>query len=142
MLDHLLLFLHVTFAVLLIGPTTYATSTFARHASSGDTAAAQRAHRTSKSYGGASGAVAAIGIVLALRTVGFGEVWVDTALTVFLVGIAVLLVGHVPTQATALAQMASEEPVTPATLARLRVTGGVYAITWVAVVWLMVSKPM
>lgn len=138
---NLLLFLHVVGAVLLIGPATLASSTFPRHAAAGDLSAARAANRTTRVYGIASVFVAVVGVVLALRIDGFGEIWIDTALTLFVVGILLLLVGNLPAQTRALAALDAGGSVEPPVLVRLRATAGLYAVTWVVIVWLMVAKP-
>ncbi len=138
---NLLLFLHVVGAVLLIGPATLASSTFPRHAAAGDASAARAAHRTTRVYGVASVFVAVVGVVLALRISGFGEIWIDSALTLFVVGVLLLLVGNLPAQRLALAAIGAGESVEAGTLMRLRATAGLYAVTWVVIVWLMVAKP-
>jgi uncharacterized membrane protein len=138
---NLLLFGHVVGAILLIGPATYASSTFARHAATGDRAAALVAHRTTRVYGLASIVVALLGVVLTLRSTGFGEVWIDTALTLFVVGVLLLLAGHVPAQRRAITAIEAGDPVSSSVLTRLRITAGLYAVVWVVIVWLMVAKP-
>jgi uncharacterized membrane protein len=137
----LLLFLHVTTAILFIGPATYATSTFARHLRAPDAGAAAQANRASRVYGIGSLVVAVLGIVLALDSGGFGRIWVDTALSLFLVAALVLLAGHLPAQRRALAALADGRPCGAGVVTRLRATAGLYSLTWVAIVWLMVTKP-
>lgn len=136
-----LLFAHVTGAILLLGPTTLATSRFARHASSGDLGSAVDAHRTTRSYFNATIVVPAIGFVLAARIGAFGDLWVDGAIAVFVLGALVLALAHLPAQRVAVDRLQAGDEVEPSTLARLRASAGVYALSWVAIVWLMVAKP-
>src|SRR5688572_19947524 len=101
----LLLFLHVVGAVLLIGPTTMASSSFGRHVRMADLGAATAAHRTARAYGMLSAIVPAIGLVLANHLEVFGEQWVDQAITLFVVGAVILFAVHLPAERRALALM-------------------------------------
>jgi uncharacterized membrane protein len=139
---NLLLFLHVAGAVLLLGPTTMATSRFARHATRGEVTEAVGARRTSRAYGTASVAVPALGIVLAARNQTFDQTWVQLAIGLFLVGAILLGAVHLPAQRVALDRLEGGEPVTASVVGRLRASAGLYALSWVAIVWLMVAKPM
>ena len=136
-----LLFAHVTGAILLIGPATLVTSRFARHAANGELAEAEAAHRTSRSYGTASIVVPVVGIVLAARIDAFDQLWVQAALTVFIVGTALLALVHLPAQKAAISRLQAGEAVEAGILGRLRSSAGLYAVSWVAVVWLMIDKP-
>jgi uncharacterized membrane protein len=136
-----LLFAHVTGAIVLLGPATLATSRFARHASDGALAEAVAAHRTSRSYGTASIVVPAIGFALAARIDAFGELWVQAALGLFVVGALLLALVHLPAQRTAIGGLRAGEAVDTRIVARLRSSAGLYALSWVAVVWLMIDKP-
>lgn len=136
-----LLFVHVTGAILLLGPTTLATSRFARHAADDEFAEAVAAQRTSRSYGTASIVVPTIGFVLAARIDAFDQLWVQAALVVFTAGTLLLAFVHLPAQRTAIAGMRAGEAVEPGVVARLRSSAGLYALSWVAIVWLMIDKP-
>jgi hypothetical protein len=136
-----LLFAHVTGAILLLGPTTLATSRFARHASNGELAEAVAAGRTSRSYGTASIVVPAVGFVLAARIDAFGQLWVQAALVVFTIGTMLLALVHLPAQRTAIAGLRAGDAIDAGVLARLRSSAGLYALSWVVIVWLMIDKP-
>jgi uncharacterized membrane protein len=136
-----LLFLHVAGAVLLLGPTTMATSRFARHATRGELAEASGARRTSRAYGTASVVVPALGITLAARNQSFDQAWVQLAIGLFVAGAVVLAAVHLPAQRVALDRLESGEPIAEAVVGRLRASAGLYALSWVAIVWLMVAKP-
>jgi uncharacterized membrane protein len=136
-----LLFAHVTGAILLLGPATLATSRFARHALDGSLAEAVAAHRTSRSYGTASIVVPAVGFALAARIDAFGELWVQAALGLFVAGSLLLALVHLPAQRVAVDRLQAGEEVGPRVVARLRSSAGLYALSWVAVVWLMIDKP-
>jgi uncharacterized membrane protein len=141
---NLLLFLHVAGAVLFLGPTTMATSRFARHATRGERAEAVATSRTSRAYGTASIAVPALGFALAGRIQAFDQLWVQLSIGLFVAGTVLLAAVHLPAQRVALDQLdqpGRDEPVSPAVVVRLRASAGLYALSWVAVVWLMVAKP-
>jgi uncharacterized membrane protein len=136
-----LLFLHVAGAVLLLGPTTMATSRFARHATRGQLTEAAEARRTSRAYGTASVVVPALGFTLAARNQAFHQAWVQIAIVLFVAGAVVLGAVHLPAQRVALDRLACGEPVAATVVGRLRASAGLYALSWVAIVWLMVAKP-
>jgi uncharacterized membrane protein len=138
---NLLLFLHVAGAILLLGPTTMATSRFARHATRGERSEAETTMRTSRAYGTASVAVPALGFVLTARIDAFDRAWVQGAIVLFVVGAVLLAAVHMPAQRAALGRMAGGEPVEAGLVGRLRASAGLYAVSWVAIVWLMVAKP-
>jgi hypothetical protein len=137
----LLLFLHVLAAVLFIGPTTVASSRFAAHARQRQLPEAAAANRTTRIYGWATSVVGAVGVALAVRSSLFGEIWVDTALLLFLVSVAVLLAVHLPAQRRTLDLLWEGAEVPAALLVRLRASAGGYALLWVVVLWLMIAKP-
>jgi hypothetical protein len=138
---NVLLFFHVVGAVLLIGPTTMASSSFARHVRHGDVGAAGAAHRTVRAYGMLSVLVPVLGLALAQHLSVFGEQWVDQAITLFVAGAVVLFAVHLPAERKALAVVRAGEAVGQRLLGRLQASAGLYAMTWVVIVFLMVAKP-
>jgi cadmium resistance protein CadD (predicted permease) len=134
---NLLLFAHVVTAIVLIGPTTLATSVFARAAEEGDRGAMAAGHRTSRAYGTASVVVAGIGLAMAARNNVLDQLWISSALGLFAVALGLLFAVHLPAQRRAM----GDDGADPALLGRLRASAGGYALTWVAIVWLMVAKP-
>ena len=138
---NVLLFFHVVGAVLMIGPTTMATSSFARHVRGRDLGAARAANRTARSYGLLSVVVPVFGLLLAQHLDLFGEQWVDQAITLFAVGALVLFALHLPAERRALAALEHGDDVDRRLLGRLQGSAGVYALTWVIIVFLMVAKP-
>lgn len=138
---NVLLFFHVVAAVLLIGPTTLGSSSFARHVRQHDLAAARAAYRTTRNYGRLSIVVPVLGLVLAQHLDVFGEQWVDQAVTLFVVGGIVLVAAHLPAARRALVSLEAGEQVDRKLVGRLQGSAGVYALTWVIIVFLMVAKP-
>jgi uncharacterized membrane protein len=139
---NLLLFAHVVGAIVLLGPTTMATSSFGRHVRTRDIGAATSAHRTSRAYGTASMVVPVVGAVLAQRIDVFGDLWVQLAIGLFVVGAVLLGAVHLPAQRVALDHLRLGEDVDAGLAGRLQASAGAYALTWVIIVWLMVAKPV
>jgi uncharacterized membrane protein len=139
---NVLLFAHVVGAIVLLGPTTMATSSFGRHVRNGDLGAAASAHRTSRSYGTASIVVPALGVVLAQRIDVFGDLWVQLAIVLFVVGGLLLAAVHLPAQRQALGRMRDGNAIDAGLAGRLQSSAGGYALTWVIIVWLMIAKPV
>jgi hypothetical protein len=138
---NVLLFFHVVGAIILIGPATMASSSFARHVRGRDLGAATAAHRTARAYGMGSSAVPMFGLVLAQHLDVFGQQWVDQAITLFVLGAVVLFAVHLPAQRRALSVMRDGEDVEQRLLGRLQASAGLYAMSWVVIVFLMVAKP-
>jgi hypothetical protein len=140
-MDRFLLFAHVVGAILLIGPTTVATSSFARFAAAGELGAMAAAHRNSRAYGTASVVVPGIGLAMAGRHEVLDQRWIQLAIVLFAAGGALLAFVHLPAQREALARVRAHEDVPAGLLGRLRAGAGGYSLLWVAIVWLMVAKP-
>ena len=138
---NVLLFFHVVGAIVLIGPATMATSSFARHVRRRDLGAATAAHRTARAYGMGSVIVPSLGLVLAQHLAVFGEQWVDQAITLFVVGAVILFAVHLPAERRALSTLRQGGDVEPRLLGRLQASAGLYAMSWVVIVFLMVAKP-
>jgi uncharacterized membrane protein len=137
----LLLVLHIGAAILLIGPTTVATSAFARYATADALPVAESLHRIGRVYGPATLLVAAAGLALAQRGAMIAQGWLLASLLLFAVGWALLMGVILPDQARALV-LARRDPAALAPLrARLRAASGVYAAIWLVVLVLMVAKP-
>jgi drug/metabolite transporter (DMT)-like permease len=138
---NVLLTAHVLAAIVLIGPVTAASSRFAVHVRRRQIAEAAAANRTTRAYGWISLVVAALGVLLALRSDAFGQIWVDTSLVLFALAAAMLLAVHLPAQQRALDLLWENADVGQPLVARLRLSAGGYALLWVAVLWLMIAKP-
>jgi hypothetical protein len=142
---NVLLIAHVFAAVLFIGPSTVATSAFPRYADADGYAVAVALHRISRVYGFGSIAVAAFGLVMAIDQSLFGELWVDISLTLFIVATVVLLALVVPAEAGILrildpAGARATGSVRPLVM-RVRAGAGIYAVTWLVILALMITKP-
>jgi uncharacterized membrane protein len=137
----LLLVVHVAGAVLFLGPTTAATSGFARHVTAGNLDAARDARRITRTYGPASMVVPAVGIVLAATNGLLTELWVHLSLGLFVVAAVLVEAMHRPAQEAALTALEAGRTVEQSVHTRLRASAGGFALAWVIIVWLMVAKP-
>lgn len=140
---NLLLIAHVFAAVLFIGPSTVATSAFPRYADAEGRPVAVALHRISRAYGTGSIAVALLGIVMAVQQGRFGEIWVDTSLTLFVLATALLLAVVVPAEAAVLRRLDDGAAAADlrALVVRIRIGAGTYALVWAAILVLMITKP-
>lgn len=138
---NVLLILHVATAIMFIGPVTVATSVFPRFSTRETLPVAREFYRISRGYGFGSLAVIALGLILAQRTDYLGQGWVNASLAIFILAYGLLLGFIVPRQRRLLAALDAGTDVTPADLAPLRATSGVFGLAWVVILYLMVAKP-
>ena len=139
-LRNLLLFAHIGAVILLIGPITLATSLFPRYAAPGGLIAASALHRVSRAYGFASLAVPGIGVFLAQRSGYLGMAWVNASLGIFTAAFLLLIGVIVPEQARQIAALRAGSE-NPQRKSLLRASSGIFAITWLVILFLMVAKP-
>ncbi|MEM8922104.1 MAG: hypothetical protein AAGD35_01285 [Actinomycetota bacterium] len=145
-LTSLLLFAHIFSAVLMIGPLTVASGAFGRfvkaaHDDPAALGAAKELGRISNNYGSASALVGGIGVVLATDTGWWPALWLQVATAVFVAGYVTLVVSVLPLQRRLLAEVEDGGSVDPELIGKLHRTTGVYSLSWVAVLALMVLKP-
>jgi hypothetical protein len=130
---------HILGAIVLLGPVTMAASIFPRQALAGDRVLCEHLHRITRIYGIATLVVPALGLYLATRLNYLGLLWVHGAIGLFLVSFALLMVVIVPRQRdlleTSLVDLQRSD------VAMLRMTTGLYGLTWLVVLYLMVAKP-
>lgn len=138
---NVLLIAHVFAAVLFVGPSTFASSAFMRYATTDSVPVAEALHRTTRAYGTCALAVAAIGVALAANQRLLDQTWVWASLVLFLAGSVVLLAVAVPAQRGALADIGGGRTVEAGTAMRARTAAGLYALSWAAVLVLMITKP-
>jgi hypothetical protein len=132
---------HVAFAVVALGPVTLAVSMFPRHAllAFSDPAArgtAELLHRISRTYAQVAVAVPVLGVVLAVETGYLSFVWNQAALVVTGAAAAVLGFGVIPDQRRVLAG-ADPRPMS----GRLHGLAGLFSLSWIVILALMVIKP-
>jgi hypothetical protein len=132
--NDVLLIGHILAAVLFVGAVTVAMAMFPHLVTQpGQAPAARVLHRITRVYGVLALIVPGLGFGLALRQDVLDTAWVGASMGLTVV--AALLVWRVVTdQAQAL--------ITPKdTARRLPITSGLFALTWVAILVLMVVKP-
>lgn len=137
----LLLVVHIGAAILFIGPTTLATSAFARYAAPSTRDVAAALHHVSRSYGTASLVVPAAGFALAAQRNVVTQGWLLLSAALFVVALGLLGGVVIPAQSRALDSLEQGSDVPGAVRTRLRAGAGLYATTWVAILILMVVKP-
>ncbi|MEV5824531.1 hypothetical protein AB0L25_03045 [Spirillospora sp. NPDC052242] len=88
--DHLLLILHIGFAIFTLGPLTAATMSTPRYIRKGNTSVVRYLNRTTQIYG-----VACLGIFLFgmfLANGRFDQMWLSASMTLFIVALVLLLI--------------------------------------------------
>lgn len=153
----LLISIHVVAALLFLGPVTVAGSLFPRYArraldelpvQNQSYVAARLLHRVTTGYAIAAVAIPVFGIGAASEEHVFGQAWLQAAIG--LVVIAAILLGLVvlPGQRRVIAELdrpdgdgAAAAVRAPRALTRLSMATGLFAVVWVAVAVLMVTRP-
>jgi hypothetical protein len=142
----ILLALHLLFAVFAVGPLVHAASTAARGVRTGDGAATASSARLLKIYGYASVLVVVLGFgLMSVKRHGkpvaeFGDTWVWLSTALWLVALALVLAVVVPTLERAGELIGKQESVVALT-GRVAAVGGVVALIFAAIVFLMVYRP-
>ncbi|MGX7678102.1 DUF2269 family protein [Jatrophihabitans sp. DSM 45814] len=139
---HTLEFIHVLLAIFAIGPLVHAATTAARGVKAGDAAAVASSARTVKIYGYLSLLVVVFGFGLVQSKYHheFSDTWIWLSIVLYAIALALVLMLLLPSlqgAATALAHGASAESLT----ARIAASGGVVALLFAGIVYLMVFKP-
>jgi hypothetical protein len=144
----ILLALHLLFAVFAIGPLVHAATTAARGVRTGDGAATASAARLLRIYGYASVLVVVLGFgLMSAKRPGssqhlaeFGDTWIWLSLVLWAVALALVLGVAVPTLTRATDRIRAEQSVVTLT-GRVAAVGGVVALLFAAIVFLMVYRP-
>jgi hypothetical protein len=130
---------HILGAIILLGPATMAASIFPRLALGHNRALCEQFHRITMRYGIATVVVPALGFYLAWRMDYLGLLWVQLSIGLFLGSFALLMIGILPRQRDLLeGDLAA---VQRSDVASLRMMTGIYSLTWLVVLYLMVAKP-
>ena len=88
--DHLLLFLHIGFAIFTLGPLTAATMSTPRYIRKRNVVVVRYLHRATQIYGVASLGIFLFGLLLAQGNLA--EAWLSVSMTLFVVGLVLLLI--------------------------------------------------
>ena len=142
----ILLALHVLFAIFAIGPLVGAVTTAGRGIRQGDGAATAAAARTTRVYAYASLLVVILGFGLMStkrhgKTIAdFGDTWIWLSVVLWLLAVALTLAVVVPTLDKVTELIGRQESVVSLT-ARVSAAGGVVAVLFAVIVFLMVYRP-
>lgn len=144
----ILLALHVLVAIFAIGPLVHAASTAARGVKRGDAYATAAAGRMLRIYSIASVLVVVLGFGLMSAespytgeaTATMGETWIWLSALLWLGALALVLALLVPALQKATELISSSQPATAMT-GRIAAAGGVVAIIFAVIVFLMVYRP-
>jgi hypothetical protein len=145
----LLLALHLLFAIFAIGPLVHAATTATRGIRQGDEAATASSARMLRIYAYASVLVVVIGMGLMSmddpdhkgeKLGAFGQLWIWLSLVLWLIAVAVVLAVLVPTLSRAGEQLRGGQAVATLT-GRVAAAGGITALLFAAIVFLMVYRP-
>ncbi|MEU7688940.1 hypothetical protein OHB01_05060 [Microbispora hainanensis] len=136
-LDHLLLWLHIGFAIFALGPLTAVTSVTPRYIRARDLSVLRYLHRATRMFGLLTIGVFLFGLLLGRSALG--APYLSVSMTLFVVA-AVLLVIVERDQRTAIAALASESTEDDAKVqtGRIAALGGISALIWLVILFLMV----
>ncbi|WP_375486000.1 hypothetical protein [uncultured Jatrophihabitans sp.] len=147
----ILLALHLVFAVFAIGPLVHAATTAGRGVRTGDSAATAGSARLLRIYSYASVLVILLGFALmnaklpfagahGAKAGEFGDLWIWLSLVLWVVAVGIVLGLLVPTLEKASETIRAEGSVVTLT-GRVAAGGGVVALIFVGIVFLMVYRP-
>jgi uncharacterized membrane protein len=138
----LLLSLHVLFAIFAIGPLVGAASTAARGVRAGDGPAVAGSARTVRIYGYASLAVVVLGLGLVQPKwhAKFSYPWVWVSLILYVLALVLTLAVLEPNLRKAGAELAAGNSAQALT-GRVAASGGLIALSFAVIVFLMVYRP-
>lgn len=136
-LDHLLLWLHIGFAIFALGPLTAVTSVTPRYIRARDLSVLRYLHRATRIFGLLTIGVFLFGLLLGRSALG--APYLSVSMTLFVVA-AVLLVIVERDQRTAIAALSTESPEDDAKVqtGRIAALGGISALIWLVILFLMV----
>ncbi|HWJ80750.1 MAG TPA: DUF2269 family protein [Nocardioides sp.] len=142
----IMLALHLLAAIFAIGPLVGAATTASRGLRKPDADATQSAARTLEIYSYASVAVVILGMGLMSakedgeKVAEFGELWIWLSVILWVVAVAIVLAGMVPALKKA-ATTIRDGGAVDALVGRTAAMGGVTALVYAGIVFLMVYKP-
>ena len=144
----ILLALHILFAILAIGPLVHAATTAGRGVRQGDGPAIAAAGRMLRIYTMASVLVVLLGFGLMSATSPYtgqavakiGETWIWSSSVLWLVAVGLILGVLVPSLDKATELIAGGQP-TAALTGRVAAAGGIVALIFTGIVFLMIYQP-
>jgi uncharacterized membrane protein len=140
---HLLLSLHILFAIFAVGPLVGAASIAARGVRAGDATAVAGSARTVRLYGYLSILVALLGMSLVQPKwhARFSYPWVWISLLLYLAALALSLLVLAPSLSRAASRLTTADSDVRREAGRAAAAGGVIALLFAVIVFLMVYKP-
>ncbi|WP_067135368.1 DUF2269 family protein [Microtetraspora malaysiensis] len=137
LLDKVVLWLHIGFAIFAIGPLTAVTSSVPRYIRKRDVAVLRYLRRSTRLFGVLTLGVFITGLILGGSDLG--APWLSASMTLFVVA-AVLMVFIERDQGAALRALSSESPKDDARvqIGRIAAMGGIAAVIWLVILFLMV----
>ena len=142
----ILLALHLLFAIFAVGPLVHAATTAARGVRTGDGAATASSSRVLRVYSSASVLVVLIGFgLMSVKRHGktiaeFGDTWIWLSALLWFVAMGIVTGALVPTLDKVTEKIGKQESVVTLT-SRVAALGGVVALIFAGIVFLMVYKP-
>jgi uncharacterized membrane protein len=136
--DKVLLWCHIAAVMFLLGPLTIATTSTPRFIRSSDVAVLRYLNRTTRLFGIGSLLVLLFGLAIAHKNIG--KPWLTISMTLFVVGLGMLLIVVEPDQRKAIRNL---EDGKPADVYRGRIVAmsSIAALLWLVVLALMVWRP-
>jgi uncharacterized membrane protein len=135
--------LHVAAAIVLIGPLVVVTMASPRAINAGDAGLAvlRWLHRTTRVYGLLSIVVFLLGLWLVpVAKVGWGEFWLSSSMTLYVVALALLFGLVERDQRKAIAHLEAGET-SEVKAGRIAGVAGAVSLIWIVIVLLMVWRP-
>jgi len=144
----ILLALHLLFAIFAVGPLVHAATTAARGVRTGDGAATASSSRVLRVYSSASVLVVLIGFALMSidspfgkgKVAEFSDTWIWLSALLWFVAMGIVTGALVPTLDKVTEKIGKQESVVTLT-SRVAALGGVVALIFAGIVFLMVYKP-
>ncbi|RJL33317.1 hypothetical protein [Bailinhaonella thermotolerans] len=135
--DNLMLWLHIGFAIMTLGPVTAATMATPRYIRTKQVDVVRYLHRTTRVFGMLALGIFLFGMVLGRG--GLGKPYLSISMTLFIVA-AVLLVIIIRDQGTAVRVLSNEESEDDAKVqtARIASLAGIVSLIWLVILVLMV----
>jgi uncharacterized membrane protein len=139
---HLLLALHILFAIFAVGPLVHAATTASRGVREGDPKAIAGSARTIRLYGWVSVGVLVfgMGLVQSKWHHQLSDTWIWLSLVLYVLAIAAVQALLVPSLQKAGSELAAGRPI-QALVGRVAAAGGIVALVFAVIVFLMVYKP-
>jgi hypothetical protein len=136
------LFLHVGAAIFTIGPLTVVTSLSPRYIRAGaeELPVLRFLHRVTRYYGLASLLVLALGAALVRDKIKWGQFWVSSSITLFVVALGLLFAIVDRDQVESISRLESGEPAT-AKATRIQGVSAAISLIWLVILVMMFYKP-